>query len=100
MARSEQPSEADVQAALDQYADKLMAYPNVNGLGIQEEALPDGRTEPVLQVYVSKKLPREKLDPATIIPKQVVVTRTDKDAAGPRQMRVNVRVQETGAMGF
>jgi hypothetical protein len=78
------PSEAEVEEVLNRYADELRKYPNVNGLGIRRESLPDGDTKPVIQVYVSKKVPEEELEPSAILPRQLEA--------------VNVRVREIGSL--
>lgn len=90
------PSEADVQEALNQYADELMTYPNVNGVGIQESVSPDGTTEPHIMVYVSQKLAPENLDASTKIPKKLDVTIQDPTSGSARQREVKVRVQALG----
>lgn len=77
-----------------------MAYPNVNAVGMQEQALTDGKTEPVIQVYVTKKLPVAQLEPSAVIPKQLDLTVKDEASERARQLRVKVRVQEIGELSL
>jgi hypothetical protein len=65
------PSQADAEEVLNRYADELKRYPNVNGLGIRQSTLPDEKTKPIIQVYVSKKLPDEALEPQARLPQQL-----------------------------
>ncbi len=94
------PTEEDAQAALHQFHDVLMTYPNVTGVGIQDHVRPDGMVEPVVQVYVRHKLPPEALGEAELLPKALEVTVNDAPGAPPRQARVNVQVEEIGDLAF
>lgn len=85
-------SEADAQEALDRYADQLMGYPNVNAVGIQDAVLPDGTVEPHVQVYVTRKLAPEAIDPSARIPEHL-----DLPTEGPPR-EVKVRVQQIGTL--
>lgn len=75
-----------VEAVLERHADALLAYPNVNGVGIREERLPNGNTAAVVQVTVSQKIPDDNLDPSERIPREIE--------------GVNVRVREVGTLKF
>jgi hypothetical protein len=90
------PSVADVEAALDQHAERLLAYPNVTGVGIQEAILPDGTTEPRLHVYVTRKPAPAERDAAARIPDRLEVTIEDAASDRPRQTWVKVHVQVVG----
>jgi hypothetical protein len=92
------PSVADVEAALDQHAERLLAYPNVTGVGIQEAILPDGTTEPRLHVYVTRKLAPDRLAASAKIPDRLTVTIEDATPERPRRLVLKVHVQEIGAV--
>lgn len=56
----------DIEAALRKHEDALLAYPNVNAIGIGEKA---GRT--VIKVMVVRKLPENALEAGQILPKEL-----------------------------
>ena len=56
----------DIEAVLRKYEDDLLAYPNVNAVGIGER---EGR--PVIKVMVVRKVPESALQPAQILPKEL-----------------------------
>lgn len=56
----------DIEAVLRRHEDDLMAYPNVNGVGIGEKS---GR--PVIKVMVVKKVPEASLKPDQVLPKEL-----------------------------
>ena len=63
-------NEKQAVAALNQYGDEIAALQNVVGIGVVR--LSDDNTEDgemAVAVYVLKKLPREKLDEAQLIPR-------------------------------
>ncbi len=55
-----------IEAVLRKHEDALLAYPNVNGVGIGERA---GR--PVIKVMVIRKVPESSLPPDQILPKEL-----------------------------
>ena len=81
----------EVEAALAIHEAYLSSLPNVVGLGIvsRDEAKPMS-TDVVLGVYVSRKLPRERLSAEEIIP-QVI----ELESKG-RALNIDVRVIEQG----
>jgi hypothetical protein len=56
----------DLEAATRQAEQKLMSKPNVNGVGIGQR---DGK--PVIQVFVTRKLPKSELRAHEIVPETV-----------------------------
>ncbi len=56
----------DIEAVLRRYEDELMAYPNVNGVGIGEKS-----GHPVIKVMVVRKVPAASLKPDQILPKEL-----------------------------
>jgi hypothetical protein len=56
----------DIEAVLRRYEDELMAYPNVNAVGVGEKS---GR--PVIKVMVVKKVPEDSLKPDQVLPKEL-----------------------------
>jgi hypothetical protein len=97
---NEVPTEEVAQAALEQYQDKLLSYPNVTGVGIQDHVRPDGVVEPVVKVYVKQKLAPDELDEAELLPSELEVTVKDPAGNTERQARVGVQVEETGELDF
>ena len=80
------PSRSRVRDVLNRHKSALMSRPNVNGVGIQEEKTSEGKTQETIQVYVSKKVPPEKLGPREMVPKKL------ED--------IEVRVQEIGRLAL
>jgi len=62
---------------------KLMSYPNVVGVGVGE-VFKDGKPtgEIGIVVYVSKKVPKEKLHPKHVLPREVKGIRVDVQESG------------------
>jgi len=56
----------DIEAALRKHEDTLLAYPNVNGVGIGEKA-----GHAVIKVMVVRKLPENALQPDQVLPKEL-----------------------------
>ena len=56
----------DIEAVLRRYEDELMAYPNVNAVGVGAKS---GR--PVIKVMVVKKVPEDSLKPDQVLPKEL-----------------------------
>ena len=56
----------DIEAVLRRHEDDLLAYPNVNAVGIGEQA---GR--PVIKVMVVRKVPESSLQPDQVLPKEL-----------------------------
>lgn len=56
----------DIETALRRHEDELMAYPNVNAVGVGEKS---GR--PVIKVMVVKKVPENSLEPGQVLPKEL-----------------------------
>ena len=56
----------EIEAVLRKHEDALLAYPNVNGVGIGERA---GR--PVIKVMVTRKVPESSLQPDQVLPKEL-----------------------------
>ena len=56
----------DIEAVLRRHEDDLLAYPNVNAVGIGERA---GR--PVIKVMVVRKVPEASLQPGQILPREL-----------------------------
>ena len=56
----------DIEAVLRRYEDELMAYANVNAVGVGEKS---GR--PVIKVMVVRKVPEDSLEPGQILPKEL-----------------------------
>ena len=56
----------DIETVLRRYEDELLAYPNVNAVGVGEKA---GR--PIIKVMVVTKVPESSLKPDQILPKEL-----------------------------
>ena len=56
----------DIETVLKKHEDALLAYPNVNAVGIGERA---GRQ--VIKVMVTTKVPESSLRPDQIVPKEL-----------------------------
>ncbi|MEQ8326953.1 MAG: hypothetical protein RH951_07330 [Parvibaculum sp.] len=56
----------DIEAVLRKHEDALLAYPNVNGVGIGERA-----GQKVIKVMVTKKVPESALQSGQVLPKQL-----------------------------
>lgn len=56
----------DIEAVLRRHEDELMAYPNVNAVGVGEKS---GRS--VIKVMVVKKVPEDSLKPDQVLPKEL-----------------------------
>lgn len=56
----------DIEAALRKHEDTLLAYPNVNAVGVGEKA-----GHAVIKVMVVKKVPAAELQPDQILPKEL-----------------------------
>ncbi len=67
----------DIEAVLRKHEDALLAYPNVNGIGIGERA-----GKPVIKVLVARKVPESALSPDQIIPKVLDGCETDVEEIG------------------
>jgi hypothetical protein len=100
MPDNELTKQAVARAALEQYEDELLTYPNVTGVGIQDQVLPDGSLEPVVQVYVTQKLRPDELTEEDLLPTELEVT--VRDAAGnlERQERIGVQVEPMSRLKF
>jgi len=67
----------DIQAVLRRYEDELMAYPNVNAVGVGEKS---GR--PVIKVMVVQKVPEDSLKSDQILPKELEGFALDVEEVG------------------
>jgi hypothetical protein len=67
----------DIEAVLRKYEDELMAYPNVNAVGVGEMS---GR--PVIKVMVVQKVPEASLKPEQILPKELEGFALDVEEVG------------------
>jgi len=67
----------DIEAVLRKHEDDLLAYPNVNAVGIGER---EGR--PVIKVMVVRKVPESSLEPGQILPKELEGYPLDVEAVG------------------
>lgn len=67
----------EIEAVLRRHEDDLLAYPNVNAVGIGERA---GR--PVIKVMVARKLPETSLRPDQILPKELEGYPLDVEESG------------------
>jgi hypothetical protein len=56
----------DIEAVLRKHEDALLAYPNVNAVGIGEDA-----GHPVIKVMVVRKVPEASLQPDQILPREL-----------------------------
>lgn len=56
----------DIEAVLRKHEDALLAYPNVNAVGIGEKA-----GHAVIKVMVVHKLPETALQPDQVLPKEL-----------------------------
>src|SRR3546814_2920106 len=59
-------TQMDISTVLRRHEDDLLAYPNVNAVGIGERA---GRA--VIKVMVARKVPEASLQPGQILPKEL-----------------------------
>ena len=62
----------DPEAAVRQASQKLMSKPNVTGVGIGER-----NGEPLIKVFVTRKLPKSELRASEIVPEKVAGYPTD-----------------------
>jgi len=67
----------DIEAVLRKHEDALLAYPNVNAVGIGER---DGR--PVTKVLVTRKVPDASLKPDQVLPRELEGFAVDVEASG------------------
>jgi hypothetical protein len=67
----------DIEAVLRRYEDELMAYPNVNAVGVGEKS---GR--PVIKVMVARKVPEDSLKPDQVLPKELEGFALDVEEVG------------------
>ena len=62
----------DIENVKKQYEEHLMQLPNVVGVGIGEKA-----GEPIITVFVTRKVPESSLQPQEIIPRTLDEHKTD-----------------------
>ena len=67
----------DIETVLRKHEDALLAYPNVNGVGIGERA---GR--PVIKILVIRKVPETSLKPGQVLPKELEGFTVDVEEGG------------------
>lgn len=67
----------DIEAVLRKHEDALLAYPNVNAVGIGERA---GR--PVIKVMVARRVPEASLEPDQVLPKELEGFAVDVEESG------------------
>jgi hypothetical protein len=67
----------DIEAVLRRYEDELMAYPNVNAVGVGEKS---GR--PGIKVMVARKVPEDSLKPDQVLPKELEGFALDVEEVG------------------
>jgi hypothetical protein len=67
----------DIERARAEHATEVMALPNVVGVGIGSRG-----DQPVIKVFVQRKLPREALAPNEIVPAAVGGWPTDVEEIG------------------
>jgi len=67
----------DIEAVLRKHEDALLAYPNVNAVGIGER---DGR--PVIKVMVTRKVPDASLKPDQVLPRELEGFAVDVEESG------------------
>jgi hypothetical protein len=67
----------DIEAVLRNHEDALLAYPNVNAVGIGERA-----GHRVIKVMVTKKVPESSLQPGQILPKELEGVELDVEEIG------------------
>ncbi len=67
----------DIEAVLRKHEDTLLAYPNVNGVGIGERA-----GHQVIKVLVAKKVPESLLSADQILPKELDGCELDVEEIG------------------
>lgn len=67
----------DIEAVLRRHEDELMAYPNVNAVGVGQKS---GR--PVIKVMVAQKVPEESLKPDQVLPKELEGFALDVEEVG------------------
>lgn len=70
-------TQMDIEAVLRKHEDALLAYPNVNAVGIGERA---GR--PVIKVMVTRKVPEASLKPGQILPRDLEGFAVDVEESG------------------
>jgi hypothetical protein len=87
----------DAVRALELYADELSRYPNVTGIGIQEDrSLGDG-SEFVLAVYVREKVPTARLATSALLPTRV---KLNANRHGDAPVSIRIKVVESGDFSF
>ena len=67
----------DIEAVLRKHEDDLLAYPNVNAVGIGERA-----GHPVIKVMVIRKVPEASLKPDQVLPKDLEGFSVDVEESG------------------
>jgi len=67
----------EIEAVLRKHEDALLAYPNVNAVGIGERA-----GHPVIKVMVIKKVPESSLQPDQVIPRELEGCELDVEEIG------------------
>jgi len=70
-------TQMDIEAVLRKHEDALLAYPNVNAVGIGERA---GR--PVIKVMVIRKVPEASLKPDQVLPRELEGFAVDVEESG------------------
>lgn len=56
----------NIEDVVSKYRDSLLLFPNVNGIGINQDSL---NSQKYIQVYVIKKIPLQNLHPKDVLPK-------------------------------
>lgn len=67
----------NIEAVLRKHEDSLLAYPNVNAVGIGERA-----GQPVIKIMVSKKVPESELQRDQVLPKELEGYAIDVEEVG------------------
>ena len=67
----------DIEAVLRKHEDALLAYPNVNAVGVGERA-----GHPVIKVMVIEKVPESSLRADQILPKELDGWQLDVEGIG------------------
>ncbi len=67
----------DQAAAIRKAEQELMSKPNVTGVGIGER-----NGEPVIKVFVTRKLPESELQASEVVPRRIAGYRTDVEEIG------------------
>lgn len=67
----------DIEAVLRKHEDALLAYPNVNAVGIGERS-----GHPVIKVMVTRKVPKASLKPDQVLPKDLEGFAVDVEESG------------------